>query len=149
MWYALIAFAVIIIAALAYYAHTLINQLKEQERKQKNVRDTRIKNIMQSVHVIALAMEQQQCDLSEGVIRLTNLLDALPLKPQPDFATEYPAIYGLHERIAKYPTHEARAALTKKERRAQDKEREQIESEYAVLINQDVIKLKDFNPLTH
>ena len=146
MYIALIVLAVAIILGLSFYAGKLLSQVNDQKQKKDKLRQDRVTNIMQSVHVIALAIEQQQCDLSEGVIRLTNLLDALPLSPQPKFAELYPAIYGLYHKISHFATHEARASLTKKERRQQDKERMSIEAEFETSIIGEVIKLRAYHP---
>jgi len=153
MYIALIVLGILIVAGLAFYAGKLLSQLNEQKVrfaeakvKQAQVRAQRIDNIMMSVHTIALAIEQQQCDLSEGVIRLTNLLDALPLNPAPNFSQIYPNIYQLHERIADFATHEARAALTKKVRREQDIAREAIAADFETGIIAEVILLRDYHP---
>jgi hypothetical protein len=146
MYIVLIVLAVAIILSLSFYAGKLLSQVNEQKQKKDKLRQDRVTNIMQSVHVIALAIEQQQCDLSEGVIRLTNLLDALPLSPQPKFAELYPAIYGLYYKISHFATHEARASLTKKERRQQDKDRMEIEADFETSIIDEVIKLRAYHP---
>ena len=146
MYIVLIVLAVAIILSLSFYAGKLLSQVNEQKQKKDKLRQDRVTNIMQSVHVIALAIEQQQCDLSEGVIRLTNLLDALPLSPQPKFAELYPAIYGLYYKISHFATHEARASLTKKERRQQDKDRMAIEADFETSIIDEVIKLRAYHP---
>jgi hypothetical protein len=146
MYIVLIVLGVAIILGLSFYAGKLLSQVNEQKQKKDKLRQDRVTNIMQSVHVIALAIEQQQCDLSEGVIRLTNLLDALPLSPQPKFAELYPAIYGLYYKISHFATHEARASLTKKERRQQDKDRMAIEADFETSIIDEVIKLRAYHP---
>ena len=149
----LVALGIILIAGLAFYAGKLLSQLNAQKAKfaslkaqQDKVRAERVKNIMTSVHTIALAVEQQQCDLSEGVIRLTNLLDALPLTPAPDFAEIYPSIYELHSKISAFATHEARSELTKKERRAQDNERGAMEATYESASINEVAALRAYQP---
>jgi hypothetical protein len=80
--------------------------------------------------LIAKAMEQQQCELSEGVIRIVNLLNALPLVTPPDFKAQYPQIHALFTEVSGFAILEARQKLSKSERRKQDMAREQIESEY-------------------
>jgi hypothetical protein len=97
-----------------------------------------------SIQTIAFAMHQQQCDLSEGVIRICRLLEAMPLDPLPDYQNHYPAVHALFDKVKNYPTHEQRNALSKKERRAQDKEREQFESEAESAILLEAEKLKVF-----
>jgi hypothetical protein len=153
MFIALVVLGIVIIAGLAFYAGKLLSQLNEQKvkfaqakAKQAEVRVQRIDNIMMSVHTIALAVEQQQCDLSEGVIRLTNLLDALPINPAPHFSDIYPNIYQLHAQISDFATHEARSALTKKARREQDLAREAIEANFESSIIAEVTLLRNYYP---
>ena len=141
---ALIISALVIIIGLSFYAGKLLFQLKAQREKQSKIRNERIETILTSVRTIAMAMAQQQCDLSEGVIRLTHLLDALPLQPAPDFAAQYPGIYTLHAKIEHFDTFEKRAALTKAQRRQQDRERGSIEAEYESQIMGEVTKLQHY-----
>ncbi len=126
----------LIILGLGIYAGRLLFLVNTQNQKQNAVRDKRIGNITQSIQTIAFAMMQQQCDLSEGVIRICNLLEALPVDPVPNYADHYPSIYKLFELVKEYPTHDARAAQSKATRRKQDKEREQYESE----LENDILK---------
>jgi hypothetical protein len=136
--------ALAIIVGLSFYAGKLLFQLKAQRDKQTKIRNERIETILTSVRTIAMAMAQQQCEISEGVIRLTHLLDALPLQPAPDFAAQYPGIYTLHQKIAHFDTHDKRAALSKAERRQQDRERGSIEAEYESQIIGEVTKLQHY-----
>lgn len=120
----------IIIAGLAFYAGRLLFLLSKQNKKQQAARKERIHNITQSIETISLAMKQQQCDLSEGAIRVCHLLEALPIQPLPDFSDKFPQIFSLFEAIKHFATLDARQALNKQERRKQDLEREEIESSY-------------------
>jgi hypothetical protein len=104
--------------------------LKQQKARQEATRQSRVENITESLVLIAKAMEQQQCDLSEGVIRIVNLLNALPIVEQPDYKTKYPHIYALFTEVSGFAILEERQKLSKAERRKQDIAREQIESEY-------------------
>lgn len=142
----IVVLAGIILVGLALYAGKLLSQLNSQNKRQQAVRDKRIKTMRESIQTIAFAMHQQQCDLSEGVIRICRLLDALPLNPLPDYAAKYPNVHALFDKVRNYPTHEARALLSKQERRAQDKEREQFESELESAILKETEVLKDFQP---
>ncbi len=141
----LIGLALCIIAGLSFYAGRLLFQLKQQNARQQRVRTKRIETIIESVQTIALAMQQQQCNLSEGVIRLTHLLEAIPLNPAPDYRQDYPAVFALYDQIKHFPTHNARNSLSKSERRQQDKEREQIESDYESQVLREVDALKQFS----
>ena len=130
LWAVLSGIAVLIILGLGFYAGKLLFLLKQQKAKQEATRKSRVHNITESVVLIAKAMEQQQCELSEGVIRIVNLLNALPLVTPPDFKAQYPQIQALFTEVSGFAILEARQKLSKSERRKQDMAREQIESEY-------------------
>jgi hypothetical protein len=134
----------LIIIGLSIYAGRLLFLLQMQKNRHQQARDKRIESMTTSIQTIAFAMHQQQCDLSEGVIRICRLLEAMPLDPLPDYQNHYPAVHALFDKVKNYPTHEQRNALSKKERRAQDKEREQFESEAESAILLEAEKLKVF-----
>lgn len=144
VWVALIV-GVAIIAGLAFYAGSLLARL----RKQREVRDQAIQkrndNLYESIETISLAMQQGQCDLSEGSLRVAVLLDHLALpapKSEADtFDKQYPGIHTMYERIKHMPTHEARKQFPRKEIRKMDDERERYEVELADDIQADVSKL--------
>ena len=137
--------ALLIVASLSFYAGKLLWQLKRQEKRQQQARQKRIDNITSSIHVIAKAMEQQQCDLSEGCIRLCNLLPAIPLEKLPDYPSVYPSIYTLYRKVEDMPTHKAREQLSKKERLKQDYQRAEWEAELETAILPELAKLKSFS----
>lgn len=139
MLYTLIIVGLVVIAGLGFYAGNLLFKLRRQTQLQTQARHKRIESIEESIRTIALAMQQQQCNLSEGVIRLVNLLEAIPVKRTVSYETKFPAVHKLYANIQHFPTHEARNQLTKAERRRQDREREQVESEFET----DVIKELD------
>ena len=139
--------AVLIIAGLSFYAGKLLWQLKQQRNKQQQVRHTRIQTITDSIQVIAKAMEQQQCDLSEGCIRLCNLLQAMPLETPPDYPKLFPAIFDLFQKVEHMPTHKEREQLPKRERLKQDMQRAEWESELETSILPELEKLKSFSAL--
>ncbi|RUO26943.1 DUF2489 domain-containing protein [Aliidiomarina minuta] len=140
LWIAFIA-GLLIIAGLSFYAGSLLAKL----RKQRQVRDTAVAkrnaNLLESIETIALAMQQEQCPLSEGSLRVTVLLDHLALREKYDFAQQYPAIHDMYERIKHMPTHEARKQYPRKEIRKMDDEREGYEKDLAENIQTDVAEL--------
>ena len=140
----LIIIGLVIIASLAFYAGRLLFLLNQQASAQKAVRKSRIGNISESIQTIAFAMSQQQCDLSEGCIRLYKLLEALPIDPHPQYATIYPNIYSLYEQIKHMPTHEQRQQQSKAERRKMDMQREELESQLESSILKEIEQLKKF-----
>src|SRR5690554_6682769 len=144
VWIALTA-GVVIIAALAYYAGSLVGQLRKQREIREQAVAKRNANLYESIATIALAMQQKQCDLSEGALRIAVLLDhlALPQNVQGErtFEQRYPAIHDMYERIKHMPTHEARKQYPRKEIRKMDAEREGYEVELEDAIQADVAQL--------
>lgn len=134
----------LILLGLAVYAGTLLARLKRQRDMQQQAIAARNERILDSVRVIAHAVQDGQCDYSEGAIRLTNLLDALQIKEGRVFASEFPGLYSLYEKVKEMPTHEARRALKRNEVMKMDLERSGYEAELEAQILKDVAQLKDF-----
>lgn len=132
----------LVVAGLAFYAGKLLFQLKSQKSRQDNARKARVATIMESVHTIALAVEQQQCNLSEGAIRLVNLLDSVPVDSPPNCQRDYPSLYALFSEVRNLPTHEERNALDKSVRAAQDKIREEHESNLESSILKEIAQIR-------
>lgn len=130
VWAIAAAIGVLIILALGIYAGRLLFMLKQQNTRQTAAREKRTETITDSIILIAKAMEQQQCELSEGAIRICNLLEALPLRSPPAFKTKFPHIYALFIDVSGFAILEERQKLSPKEKMKQDKAREQIESEH-------------------
>ena len=136
--------ALSIVAGLAFYAGSLMFKLRTQQQIHNQRTQQRIDNISQSIQTIANALEQQQCNLSEGSIRLFHLLEALPVKDKPDFSQQFKGLYSLYDQVKDLPTHKARKAQTKRETKQQDLQREEWESQFESQILNDVSVLKTF-----
>ena len=141
----LLLVALSILAALGFYAGSLLFKLRAQQQLRKQKTQQRIDNISQSIQTIAKALAQQQCNLSEGCIRLFHLLEALPVKDKPDFSQQFTGLYSLYNQVKDLPTHEARKAQSKIDTKQQDLRREEIEAELESSILKDVSLLKTFS----
>ncbi|MCW9711240.1 DUF2489 domain-containing protein [Avibacterium sp. 21-586] len=125
MWiYLLIALGLLIIVGMAAYAVKLLRALKNQKQALENARLARVKRLKESIEIIARAMQNGDCNLSEGAIRLKMLLDPLGLK-----ITTYPALAELYDVVKEMPTHQARKELKKNERMRLDLTRESAEAD--------------------
>lgn len=143
-WFAALV-GVVIIGALAFYAGRLLGQLKQQNQRRDDALAKRNENLHESIVTIAKAMDQGQCPLSEGALRLVVLLDLRVESREAGYAARYPALHDMYERIKHMPTHEARKQYPKQEIRKMDLEREGFEVELEQVILQDVRQLlKDF-----
>tara|TARA_B110000503_G_scaffold53384_1_gene85834 strand:- start:211 stop:651 length:441 start_codon:yes stop_codon:yes gene_type:complete len=136
--------ALAIIAGLSFYAGYLVLRLRTQQKLRKQKTQQRINKIFQSIQTIAKTLEQQQCNLSEGCIRIFHLLEALPVKNKPDYSQQFIGIYSLYNQVKDFPTHDVRKAQSKIETKKQDLQREELEAQLESQILRDVSVLKTF-----
>lgn len=129
---------IVVVAGLSVYAGLLLARLRAQNKSIAVGEAKRTNYLHESIHTIALAMQQEQCPLSEGCIRIAVLLDNLPDATHAGYATRWPAIHDMYERIKHMPTHDARKEFPKKEIRKMDLEREGYEVEMEAAIQADV-----------
>lgn len=144
LWTVLFAVGLLIILALGVYAGRLLFLLKLQNTRQQAAKKARIESITTSIETISLAMEQQQCDLSEGVIRIVNLLSALPIETSYNYTEKFPHTHALFSAVSGFAILEARKKLSKQERFQQDKQREQIESEHEAKVLPEMSAIRAF-----
>lgn len=126
----------LIIAALAGYAVYLIRALQKQNHAFKQAKQARAKRLKESIEIIAKAMQNGDCNLSEGVIRLKMLLEPLGIKLQ-----QYSAMDALYNVVADMPILEARRELKKNERMRLDLQRESSEADLAESIKMELRQL--------
>lgn len=141
----LLSIALLIVAGLAFYAGSLLFQLKVQQNNRKHKTQQRISTISESIQTIASAVEQEQCNLSEGTIRIYHLLEGLPVKDKPDFSDKFPNLYSLYAQIKDLPTHQSRKEQSKSETRKQDIQRQTLEAQLETAILQEMTELKTFS----
>lgn len=114
----------VVIIALASYAGYLLLQLKKQKQLQHKHQQLAIEkrnaNIFENVTTLCMVGIQGQCDLSEISIRVYCIMDYVQGEQRIDFAADYPAITELYHVVKDMPRGEARQALDKKERMAQN-----------------------------
>ncbi|REL37091.1 DUF2489 domain-containing protein [Thalassotalea euphylliae] len=133
IWLVLAVVGALIIFALAIYAGKLLMQLKQQnvaQAKAEQERQAQLqkhdRKVLDSLLIIVKAMQEQQCEYSEGAWRLTVLMDSLKLTPT--MSAEFPAIVELYESIKHHSILAERKKLPKQQRMKQDVERMQAEA---------------------
>ena len=131
----------LIIVGLAVYAGKLLARLKLQNQQQQQAIVKRNLRILESINTIALAMSQEQCNFSEGAIRLANLLNALQFPQPKDFAIDYPGVYDLYDKVKDMPTHDARKQYKRNEIMRMDLQRAGFEQELDAQIKTEVTRL--------
>ena len=73
MWTALLILGGLIILAMTAYAIRLLLAVRKQNQALQNVRTARTERLKESIVIIAKAMQNGDCNHSEGVIRLKCL----------------------------------------------------------------------------
>lgn len=141
MGWLLIVLAVVIVLGLSVYAGMLLSQLHKQRTEERAGEAKRLNYLHESIATIALAMQQGQCPLSEGCIRIAVLLDNLPNAEQQAFPSQFPYLHDMYNKIKHMPTHDARKQFPKQEIRKMDKEREGLEIALEQDIQADVVKI--------
>ena len=119
----LLLVAVCIIVGMIGYATYLLLALQKQKKALQQARRNRINRIKESIEIIAKAMRNGDCNLSEGVLRLKMLLEPVGMSIK-----NHVTMLQLYEVVETMPTHEARKALKKNERMRLDLQRESAEA---------------------
>ena len=95
--------------------------------------------------MIAKAITEQQCELSEGAIRICRLLEKVYLEQDAKYPKTYPALHQLDDFLAQYPTHEGYKALKRQERMRFDVKRAEQELALKTSIEAECELLKTFS----
>ena len=119
----LLLVAVCIIVGMIGYATYLLLALQKQKKALQQARRNRINRIKESIEIIAKAMLNDDCNLSEGVLRLKMLLEPVGMSIK-----NHVTMLQLYEVVETMPTHEARNTLKKNERMRLDLQRESAEA---------------------
>lgn len=140
MLYFFIALGVILVVGLAFYAGQLLWQVKQQSIEKQEQTEKRHKYLTDSISLIAKAMKEEQCELSEGVLRVWVLLDHYNSEQEApkDYPALYPGFAALYDVIKDMPTHEARKKQGKQERFKMDVTRWDAEKKHNAQIVTDI-----------
>ncbi|WP_233496535.1 DUF2489 domain-containing protein [Corallincola holothuriorum] len=137
------AVGLLIILGLAVYAGRLLYLLKQQQDEQRQTVERKNARLLESIYTIAMAAEQQQCELSEAAIRLCVLLDHLrPVGVTINFVERYPNLHALYDRVKHLPTHEARKKYKRNEIMRMDLQRMRDEESLADAIMPELSMLR-------
>ena len=142
----------VIIAGLAFYAGQLLYKLsaqkkliaKEQVKQQAKLAKSRLERnakLADSIHLIARAMHQEQCEFSEGSLRIWVLMSQYSFTDDEDLPGRYPGIFAMYEVVKEMPTHDSRKKYAKKEIFKQDTARWRAEESLSDEIEADCKKI--------
>ncbi len=125
----------ILLAALSFY---LFIRLRKFNQRQMQSSLERQKHWYESARIVALAVTQGQCDLSEGCLRLRYILSQLN--------DQYDLLDKMGDELSAFATHQARNDLDAQTRFKQDELRFAIEGKYEVEMQslcQEIVKKYD------
>ncbi len=125
---AMLVVGLLIVAGLAYYAHTLRLQVKAREQEQQAVVDKAREKTLENIHFISQALLEEQVDVMEACLRIRVLIDII--EPEWFELPELKVFSEISRRGDHLATHQARKDLPKQERMKQDVERMALEAEY-------------------
>ena len=133
-WLYALVFAVVVIAALGFYAGSLLRKVAKQNQRQQQAELAHQQalsghdhKVLSSVLLITRAMKEEQCDFSEGCWRLSVLLDSL--KTTSGLEQKFPAIFKLYNKIKHLTILDERKQLSKQQRMKEDFQRMTLEAE--------------------
>lgn len=138
--YFLCVLAILIILSMTAYALSLWLKILRHKKQLRQAKFSRYLKITESIEIIAKAMLSEQCDFSEGVLRLKPLLDVLGKK-----LAEFPAMWELYQLVQDMPILDARKNLKRNERMKLDLARESKEIELEAKIRQELDTLLIIN----
>jgi len=138
---ALGAYAGKLLARVSIQRAKLTQQMEQQQRaiKQHN------EKLVESITLIAKAICEQQCELSEGAIRICRLLEKIYLEQDANYPETYPALHQLDSFLADYPTHAGYKALKRQDRMRFDVKRAQQEQQLKQAIEAECSVLTTFS----
>lgn len=141
-WF-LIAVGLVAIAALVLLIRRQWRQIANVRKAQARTRELqqeRHDKMVESIRILAMTIEQEQVEPSEGCIRIKGLLDHVA----PELLTQKPfeVFQVMYEKTEHMPTHEARRQTDPKTIRQLDDERFALEREYETEIREAAIAIR-------
>ncbi len=126
------ALIVLSLSSVAVYYHYLLHKKNQRiKANEKELQDTlagKRQENRRSVHIIARAVIDDQVTLTEASIRINALMPVLGLEK--DVEEHFSVFRQLAEATAHIPILDRWKALTKKQKKEYDSERENIESDF-------------------
>lgn len=130
--WSLIIVGVIAIVVLLGFIRRQMVMLTEGRRRQKKAeafQAKRRKDMIDSIRVIAMAIEEEQVEYSEGCLRIKGLLDHVA--PELMEKPPYRVFMEVYEQLRHMPTHQARQDTEARFVAKMDKERFAVERKYS------------------
>lgn len=128
----IIAIGLVAIAILLFYIWRQSRAIAEHRARQKKTAAFQAKRrdeMIESIRIIAMAVEEDQVEYSEACLRLKGLLDYVA--PELLEQSPYRVFQAVHDKIQHMPTHRARQSTDTKFVQKMDKERFAVEKEHS------------------
>lgn len=140
-----ITIALVVIGVLLAYIWRQSKVLSEhrlREKKTSEFQARRRDEMLESIRVIAMAVEADQVEYSEACLRLKGLLEhvAPELLEKPPFQV----FQQVHDKISHMPTHRARKMTDSQTLEKMDQERFEVEQDHADAIRQAAITIRHY-----
>lgn len=130
-WSLIVLGLVVIALLLAFIVRhgRLIREDRRQEARARAFQADRRNSMIESIRILAMAVEEEQVEYSEACLRIKGLLDhvAPELLEQPP----YQIFLEVHDQIQHMPTHRARQQTDTRFVRKMDEERFALEQTHA------------------
>lgn len=127
-----IAIALVVIGVLLFYIWRQSRILSEHRLRQKKTEEfqaRRRQEIVESIRVVAMAVEAKQVEYSEACLRLKGLLEHV--EPELLEDPKYRVFQQVHDQISHMPTHRARKNTDSETLKKLDEERFAVEKAHA------------------
>ena len=139
----LLVIGAVIIAGLGWYAWHLTRQVKALEKRRREeqaeaelyLRNKQLE-LVGDIRFIANSVLQQQCEITEAVLRLHYLISTL--EPEVWHSHELATVRKHHEATREMPILDAYKALTKKEQFRLDNQRYALEEEHKLAVEREL-----------
>lgn len=139
----LLSAAILIVAVLAGYAWHLTHKVKQLEKKRQQEEAAaalqlreRQQSLLHDIRFIARSVIEEQCEITEGVLRLQYLITALD--PAVWELDELQTVRRHHQATASMPILDAYRQLSRKEQFHIDKQRFALEEEHRVSVGREL-----------
>lgn len=142
---ALIAIALVVIGALLVYIwrqSKILSKHRLQQKKTQEFQARRRDDMVESIRVVAMAVEADQVELSEACLRLKGLLEHVA--PELLETPEFRVFQQVHDKISHMPTHRARKNTDSKTVREMDQHRFQVEQEHEEVVRKAAAAIRHY-----
>lgn len=147
IFYTVAAIILLILAGIAGYYLNKVRKLnqaqKEQAEKNKQALEDHRNALIKDIQFIANSMVQKQCEITEGCMRITYLINKVD--DSEALRQSFPHVHNHTQATAHMPIKEDYKALTRKEQFKLDNERHTLESKSAENILREVKKILTHN----